>query len=117
MEDVVIDDGRKDFWTILAVAAAVAAVVRAGVEEMAYIGREGSRGKGGIREDDFGAKLCGMERRETVIYIYRERGQFYFFKRIFIYYLSEKEEKKTVGLRSGSCLFCWRFFQWSVCCC
>lgn len=48
-----IDDGRKVFWTILAVATAVAAVVRAGVEEMAYIGREGSRGKGGIRDDDF----------------------------------------------------------------
>jgi hypothetical protein len=57
------------------------------------------------------------EERDCYLYIYRERGQFYFFKRIFIYYLSEKEEKKTVGLRSGSCLFCWRSFQWAVCCC
>jgi hypothetical protein len=98
VEDVVIDDGRKVFWTILAVAAAVAAVARAGVEEMAYIGREGSRGKGGIREDDFGAKLCGMERRETVIYIYIEREvNFIFLKEyLFIIYLKRKKRKQWV---------------------
>lgn len=64
-----IDDGRKVFWTILAVAAAVAAVVRAGVEEMAYIGREGSRGKGGIREDDL-ERNCVEWRGERLLFIY-----------------------------------------------
>lgn len=113
-----IDDGRKVFWTILAVATAVAAVVRAGVEEMAYIGREGSRGKGGIREDDFGAKLCVGWRGERLLFIYIDgEVNFIFLKEyLFIIYLKRKK-RKQVGLRSGSCLFCWRSFQWAVSCC
>lgn len=52
---------------------------------------------------------------ETVIYMtYIEVNFIYLFKKLFIYCLSEKEEKKTVGLWSGSCPCRSRFFQRAV---